>query len=106
MSNDVTDSNITTAQGTAAATAPESIIGQKTGAESSLSNWVGPYVTEMLGRGQAVSDMPYQAYTGPLSAGQSAPQTAAFQGTAKLAMPWNAAVKVRLRLLHSKALLT
>jgi len=87
MSNDVTDSNITTAQGTAAATAPESIIGQKTGAESSLSNWVGPYVTEMLGRGQAVSDMPYQAYTGPLSAGQSAPQTAAFQGIANLAVP-------------------
>ena len=45
----LTDSNITTAQGTAAATAPESTIGKKTGMESSLSNWVGPYVTEMLG---------------------------------------------------------
>ena len=81
------DSNITTQQGTAAASAPKSIVGEKTGSESSLSNWVGPYVTEMLGRGQAVSDMPYQAYTGPLTAGQSAPQTAAFQGIANLAVP-------------------
>ena len=83
----LTDSNITTQQGTSTATAPESIIGQKTGTESSLSNWVGPYVTEMLGRGQAVSQTPFEAYMGPLTAGESAPQTAAFQGVANLAVP-------------------
>jgi hypothetical protein len=83
----LTDSNITTQQGTATATAPESIIGKKTGQESALSNWVGPYVTEMLGRGQAVSQTPFEAYMGPLTAGESAPQTAAFQGIANLAVP-------------------
>lgn len=83
----LTDSNITTQQGTATDTAPESIIGKKTGQESALSNWVGPYVTEMLGRGQAVSQTPFEAYMGPLTAGESAPQTAAFQGVANLAVP-------------------
>ena len=72
---------------TAAATAPKTIIGEKTGQESALSNYVGPYVTEMLGRGQAVASTPFESYTGPLTAGQTAPQTAAFQGVANLAVP-------------------
>lgn len=63
------------------------IVGQQTGTESALSNYVGPYVTEMLGKGQALSNQPYQAYTGPLSAGQSTAQQAAFQGVAGLAVP-------------------
>ena len=46
-----------------------------TGVESNLSNWAGDYVTNMLGQGQALANMPYQAYTGPLTAGQSALQT-------------------------------
>lgn len=57
------------------------------GTESSLSNWVGPYVTSMLGKGQALSNMPYQAYEGPLTAGPSGLQTQAFQGLAGLAVP-------------------
>lgn len=61
--------------------------GQVAGTESSLSNWVGPYVTEMLGRGQALAGQPYQTYTGPLTAGPSAAQTAAFGGIAGLAIP-------------------
>ena len=32
---------------------------------STLSPWAGDYVTNMLGKGQALSEMPYQAYTGP-----------------------------------------
>lgn len=69
-------------------TAPEDPnVGQQTGTESSLSNWAGPYVTEMLGRGQALANEPYFAYQGPLTAGQSAGQTAAFQGVAGLAVP-------------------
>ena len=39
--------------------------------ESSLSKYAGPYVTEMLGRGQALGSEAYNAYTGPLTAGAS-----------------------------------
>jgi hypothetical protein len=45
---------------------------------SSLASWVGPYVTDMLGKGQALSEAPYQAYTGPLTAGPSALEQQAF----------------------------
>ena len=62
-------------------------VGLETGRESSLSSWAGPYVTEMLGRGQALASEPYYAYMGPLTAGESAGQTAAFQGVAGLAVP-------------------
>lgn len=58
-----------------------------TGIESSLSNWAGPYVTEMLGKGQALASMPYQAYEGQLTAGPSALQQQAFQGLAGLTVP-------------------
>jgi len=57
------------------------------GTSSSLSPWAGPYVTEMLGRGAAISEMPYQAYMGPLTAGPSALQTQAFTGLGSLAAP-------------------
>ena len=87
IDNPVTPASVTTAQGTAAATAPTSIVGERTGQESALSNYVGPYVTEMLGRGQAVGSTPFEAYMGPLTAGESAAQTAAFQGVANLAVP-------------------
>lgn len=63
------------------------IVGTQTGTESALSSYVGPYVTEMLGKGQALANQPYQAFTGPLSAGQSTAQQAAFQGVAGLAVP-------------------
>lgn len=62
-------------------------VGQQVGSESSLSSWVGPYVTEMLGRGVALADMPYEAYFGPLTAGESDLQRQAFQGIAGLATP-------------------
>jgi hypothetical protein len=74
--------------GSTGVTAPaDPLVGQQTGTESSLSNWAGPYVTEMLGRGQALASQPYQAYTGPLTAGQSGLQTQAFQGLAGLTIP-------------------
>jgi len=68
----------------------EDITGQKTGQESALSTYVGPYVTEMLGRGQAVAAQPYEAYMGPLTAGPSAVQDVAFTGLAGLALPTDA----------------
>ena len=55
--------------------------------ESSLSSFAGPYVTDMLGRGAALADTPYQAYQGPLTAGPSALQTQAFQGLGSLGIP-------------------
>ena len=45
---------------------------------TSLSEWAGPYVADMLGKGKALSEMPYQAYTGPLTAGASPLQEQAF----------------------------
>ena len=57
------------------------------GTESSLSNWAGPYVTDMLAKGKALADAPYQAYTGPLTAGASQLQTQAMQGLAGLSVP-------------------
>ena len=62
-------------------------MGPATGAESSLSNWVGPYVTEMLGRGQALATQPYQTYTGQLTAGPSQLQEQAWQGISGLQIP-------------------
>jgi len=57
------------------------------GVESNLSNWAGPYVTNMLGQGQALANMPYQAYMGQLSAGESPLQTSAFNNAAALETP-------------------
>jgi hypothetical protein len=83
-----TTSTGTTGTGAGTTTIPtDPNVGQQTGTESSLSSWAGPYVTEMLGRGQALSESPYQAYTGPLTAGTSALQNQAFQGLANLTIP-------------------
>lgn len=58
-----------------------------TGQESSLSNWAGDYVTDMLGKGQALAGQEYEAYTGPLTAGQSQLQDQAFTGIGGLQTP-------------------
>ena len=58
-----------------------------TGTESNLSNWAGDYVTNMLGKGQALSEMPYEQYGGPLTAGPSGLQTQAFNTAANLSTP-------------------
>jgi len=63
------------------------IAGTVAGTESSLSNWAGPYVTDMLGKGQALSNQAYQAYTGPLTAGPSALQNQAYTGIANINVP-------------------
>tara|TARA_R110000824_G_scaffold8613_2_gene38958 strand:- start:453 stop:1286 length:834 start_codon:yes stop_codon:yes gene_type:complete len=61
--------------------------GTVTGGESSLSTYAGDYVTDMLGRGQALGSQDYQAYTGPLTAGSSELQDAAFSGIGSLTLP-------------------
>ena len=62
-------------------------IGSPSSQSASLSDWAAPYVTSMLGKGEALSNQPYQAYGGPLTAGQSGLQTQAFQGLAGLSAP-------------------
>lgn len=78
-----------TTQDPAATATADPTVGQKTSTESSLSNWVGDYVTDMLGRGWAMADQPYEAYTGPLTAGTSGLQNQAFSGLANLVIPQN-----------------
>lgn len=62
-------------------------IGTQTGGESALSNWAAPYVTDMLGKGWGLSETPYTAFQGPLTAGTSALQDKAFSGIASLTLP-------------------
>ena len=57
------------------------------GMESNLSNWVGPYVTNMLGQGQALANMPYQPYMGQLTAGAAPLQNQAFNTASNLSTP-------------------
>jgi len=66
------------------------LVGQETGREGVLSEYAGPYVTEMLGRGRALAEQPYEAYMGPLTAGESDLQSTAFQGLANLTIPTDA----------------
>jgi hypothetical protein len=63
------------------------IVGNVTGKESNLSNWAGDYVTDMLGQGKALGEQGYNAYMGPLTAGESDLQTQAFEGMASLTLP-------------------
>jgi len=81
-----TTTPIATSTGSTATSAATGV-GQQTGTESSLSNWAGPYVTDMLAKGQALSNQDYQAYGGPLTAGASNLQNQAFQGIAGLTIP-------------------
>mgnify|MGYP003627198947 FL=1 len=67
-------------------------VGQKTGMESSLSNYVGPYVTDMLGKGAALAETPYQEFQGPLTAGISDLQQQSFTGIGNLQTPTNMGV--------------
>jgi len=50
-----------------------------------LSSYVAPYVTQMLGQGQALANAPMQTYQGPLTAGQSALQNQQFAGLSQMA---------------------
>ena len=60
-----------------------------TSSQSTLSEYAGPYVTDMLAKTQAVADQPYQVYQGPQTAGESGLQTKVFQGLGNLNFPSN-----------------
>lgn len=55
--------------------------------EQTLSNWIAPTVTNYLGKQAALSELPFQGYTGQLSAGPSDLQKQAFSGIANLTVP-------------------
>jgi hypothetical protein len=58
-----------------------------TGTESSLSNWAGPYVTELMGKAQALSNAALetpQFYQGELTADSSALQNKAYEQAGNL----------------------
>ena len=50
-----------------------------------LSSWAGPYVSDVLGKGAALSNQPYQTYTGPLTAGPSDLQQQQYAGLSDVA---------------------
>lgn len=60
---------------------------QQTGKQETLSEWAGPYVTQMLGKTAALSETPYQVYGGPLTAGPSSLQNQFFTGLGSLGFP-------------------
>ena len=60
-----------------------------TSSVSTLSDWAGPYVTNMLGQAAALANQPYQTYQGPLTAGPSSIQNQLFSGIGNLTLPQN-----------------
>jgi hypothetical protein len=54
-----------------------------------LADWAAPYITNYLGKAQALGDQPYQTYQGPLTAGPSQLQQNVFSGLAGLSVPQN-----------------
>ena len=69
----------------AGVTAPAATPGYGTSSSSTLSPWAGDYVTNMMGKGQALSEMPYQQYQGPLTAGPSDLQQQQYAGLSQVA---------------------
>lgn len=67
---------------------PPSQVGQTgTSSVGTLAPWAGEYVTGMLGKAQALAEMPYQSYTGALTPGASQLQQQAFAGLGALQTP-------------------
>lgn len=67
---------------------PPTQIGQTgTSSVGTLAPWAGEYVTGMLGKAQALAEMPYQQYTGALTPGASQLQQQAFAGLGALQTP-------------------
>ena len=62
-------------------------VGKLAGQEQTLASWAAPYVTDMLGKTQALTSQPYQTYKGPLTAGVSDLQKKAFEGLGGLTTP-------------------
>ena len=66
---------------------PEGYTPVGVGRQGALAEFAGEYTTDLLGKGRAIAETPYEAYTGPLTAGESGLETQAFQGLAGLQAP-------------------
>jgi len=60
-----------------------------TGSETGPNTWAGEYMSDMLGKGQALANAPYQQYMGPLTAGESGLQSKVFGGLQNTNFPGN-----------------
>ena len=60
-----------------------------TGTETGPNSWAGDYMSDLLGKTQALTESPYQQYMGPLTAGASTLQNKAFTGLENTAFPTN-----------------
>lgn len=67
--------------------APSSAAPLGTSTETNISSWAGPYVGDMLSKTSALTNAPYQAWTGPLSAGYSPLQEKVFSGLGSMQFP-------------------
>ena len=82
-----TPATTTTTDGTTSSD-PVTPVGMETGTESSLSNWVGDYVTQgILEPAAGLGQSGYEAYYGPLTAGTSSLQDQSFTGISQLNNP-------------------
>jgi predicted HicB family RNase H-like nuclease len=71
--------------GTGTGTTNPTVPSQGESVASGLSSWAGDYVTDYLGKGKAIANQPYQAYTGKLTAGPSDLQQQQFAGLSDVA---------------------
>jgi hypothetical protein len=60
-----------------------------TGSETGPNTWAGEYMSDMLGKTQALTSSPYQQYGGPLTAGESGLQSKVFSGLQNVSFPGN-----------------
>jgi hypothetical protein len=76
--------------GTTTSTVKPAVPATATGTESNLSNWAGPYVTDLLGKSSAITSKALQSpdfYQGELTAGPSDLQNKAYGYAANLSTP-------------------
>ena len=60
-----------------------------TGSEQAPNSFAGEYIADMMGKGQALANAPYQQYMGPLTAGSSDLQNKVFGGLQNTNFPGN-----------------
>jgi hypothetical protein len=60
-----------------------------TGSETTPNTFAGEYIADMLGKGRALAESPYQQYGGPLTAGESGLQSKVFSGLQSTNFPGN-----------------
>jgi hypothetical protein len=60
-----------------------------TGSEQAPNSFAGEYIADMMGKGQALANAPYQQYMGPLTAGESGLQSKVFGGLQNMNFPGN-----------------